>query len=103
MSEKRTMGPIRAILTGAGRSLDAPSTAPPKFIGHRHDYNAIADAIREAQGEEVHAQCELAKAEQNFDDAQKALAEAREAVKALCLQFADAAKELAIRPEDLTS
>ncbi len=103
MTEKRTVWPFRAVLTGAGPGLDAPSTAPPQLGGHRHDYNAMAAEIREAQGRVVHAQADLALREGALSDAREQLAAAQAAMKALCQQFAVACKELAIRPEDLTT
>lgn len=92
---------IRTVLGNATAS-DAVATGP-KFGGHRHDYNALAASIFEAQGAVVQAQAELARREQAMSDAQANLSAAQQTLKALCSQFAIAAKELAIRPEDLTS
>lgn len=92
---------IRTVLGNAERS-DAIPTGP-KFGGHRHDYNTMADAIRGAQGDLVQAQAEVARREQSLADAQANLAAAQQTVKALCVQFATAVKELAIRAEDIAS
>ncbi len=92
---------IRTVLGNATHSDAAPTG--PKFGGHRHDYNAIAEAIRTAQGDVVQAQAELARREQALADAEASLAAAQQTLKALCVQFATAAKELAIRPEDLAT
>lgn len=91
---------IRTVLGNASTS-DAIPTGP-KFGGHRHDYNSMAAAIMEAQGTVVQAQAELARREQAMVDAQANLVAAQQTLKSLCIQFATAAKELAIRPEDIT-
>lgn len=92
---------IRTVLGNAERS-DAVPTGP-RFGGHKHDYNTMAEAIRSAQGDLVQAQAEVARREQALSDAQENLVAAQQTLKALIVQFATAAKELAIRPEDLVS
>lgn len=92
---------IRTVLGNAERS-DAIPTGP-KFGGHRHDYNSMAEAIRSAQGDVVQAQAKLARCENALSDAQANLEAAQGTLKALCGQFAVACKELAIRAEDIAS
>lgn len=99
MSERPSF--IRTVLGNANVS-DVARTGP-RFGGHRHDYNTMAQAIRDAQGDLVQAQAEVARREQSLADAQANLAAAQQTVKALSVQFATAVKELAIKPEDLTS
>lgn len=99
MSERPSF--IRTVLGNATNS-DVARTGP-RFTGHRHDYNTMATAIMEAQGTVVQAQAELARREHALSDAQANLEAAQGTLKSLCMQFATAAKELAIRPEDLTS
>lgn len=101
MSDRPRASFIRTVI-GRADSSDAIPTAP-KFGGHRHDYNTMAQAIRDAQGDLVQAQAEVARREQSLADAQANLVAAQQTVKALCVQFATAVKELAIRPEDIAS
>lgn len=101
MTEKQRPSFIRTVLMGADLNNTIPTS--PKFGGHRHDYNTMAQAIRDAQGDLVQAQAEVARREQSLADAQKELVAAQQTVKALCVQFATAVKELAIRPEDIAS